>query len=47
MAVPGLDPGISPGHPDGLKRCASPIGITGLGHTFDVMAGPVPAIPFM
>jgi hypothetical protein len=24
MAVPGLDPGISPGHPDAEKRRASP-----------------------
>jgi hypothetical protein len=22
MAVPGLDPGIGPGHPDPVKRCA-------------------------
>jgi hypothetical protein len=29
MAVPGLDPGISPGHPDDVKRHASRIGITG------------------
>jgi hypothetical protein len=29
MAVPGLDPGGSPGHPDALKRHAIPIGITG------------------
>ena len=29
MAVPGLDPGISPGHPDAEKHRASPIEITG------------------
>jgi hypothetical protein len=29
MAVPGLDPGISPGHLDFVKRGAFPIEITG------------------
>jgi hypothetical protein len=29
MAVPGLDPGISPGHPDAEKRNAFRLGITG------------------
>jgi hypothetical protein len=29
MAVPGLDPGISPGHPDAVKRSAFQIEITG------------------
>jgi hypothetical protein len=29
MAVPGLDPGISPGHLDYVKRPAIRIGITG------------------
>jgi hypothetical protein len=29
MAVPGLGPGIGPGHPDPVKRCAFPTGITG------------------
>jgi len=29
MAVPGLDPGISPGHLDTVKRRALPIEITG------------------
>jgi hypothetical protein len=29
MAVPGLDPGISPGHPDPVKRGAFFIVITG------------------
>jgi hypothetical protein len=28
-AVPGLDSGIGPGHPDPVKRGAFPIGITG------------------
>jgi hypothetical protein len=32
------------GRLDGLKRSASPIGITRLGDTLDVMAGLVPAI---
>ena len=31
MAVPGLDPGISPGHPDSEKRRVSQIEITGTG----------------
>jgi hypothetical protein len=31
MAVPGLDPGISPGDPDSEKRRVSQIGITGTG----------------
>jgi hypothetical protein len=31
MAVPGLDPGIRPGHPDPVEPCAFPIGITGTG----------------
>jgi hypothetical protein len=29
MAVPGLDPGISPDDPDSVKRSAFRIGITG------------------
>jgi hypothetical protein len=29
MAVPGLDPGISPGHPDFVKRGVFPLGIAG------------------
>jgi hypothetical protein len=29
MAVPGLDPGISPGHLDFVKRGAFPLGIAG------------------
>jgi hypothetical protein len=29
MAVPGLDPGISPGHPDGKGAALQAIGITG------------------
>jgi hypothetical protein len=31
MAVPGLDPGIGPGHPACVKRGALLIGITGTG----------------
>src|SRR5215218_9209207 len=29
MAVPGLDPGIGPGHPDPVRRRVFPIAITG------------------
>ena len=31
MAVPGLDPGISPGHPDWKGSALHGIGITGTG----------------
>ena len=38
MAVPGLDPGISPGHPDRKSGALQVIGITG---TTPVMTGEV------
>jgi hypothetical protein len=42
MTVPGLDPGISPGHPDAVRRRAFQIGITG---TRPVMTKRVNSLP--
>jgi hypothetical protein len=43
MAVPGLDPGISPGHPDPAVRRGFPNEITG---TRPVMTGDYRFLPY-